>query len=256
MELIDSHCHLQFDAYHGHEDEVLARAKLADVKKVISVGTTLKDSEINLELASRKNNVWASVGAHPHDAAKFLADPNSAKKLKKLASQPKVVAVGETGLDYYRNFSDKADQKAALRIHIETALEENLPIIFHIRDAFEDFWPIFDSYKNIKGVVHSFSSHSGHLDEALRRGLSVGLNGIMTFTREQSQLEAAKAVPLERLLLETDAPFLTPAPYRGEVCEPKHIRTIAEFLAKLRGESLENLARSTTANTVKLFGLK
>ncbi|HLG91335.1 MAG TPA: TatD family hydrolase, partial [Candidatus Saccharimonadales bacterium] len=109
--------------------------------------------------------------------------------------------------------------------------------------------------KAIKGVVHSFSTHSGHLDEILRRGLYVGLNGIVTFTKEQNQLKAAKAVPLDRLVLETDAPFLTPAPFRGELCEPKHILSIADFLVKLRGENLEELAAATTANAVKLFNL-
>ena len=255
MELIDSHCHLQFDAYHGHENEVLERANKAGIKKAITVGTTLADSRKGVTLAVRYDNVWASVGTHPHDAAGFLADSSSAKKLSKLADEARVVAIGETGLDYYRKLADKADQQAALRTQIEVALELDLPLIFHVRDAFDDFWPIFDSYKKIRGVVHSFSSHSGDLDQILTRGLYVGLNGIMTFTREQPQLEAARAVPLNRLLLETDAPFLTPAPYRGEVCEPKHVRTIAEFLSQLRGEQLAELAKATTANTKELFGI-
>lgn len=256
MELVDSHCHLQFDNYKDRENEVIANASRDGVKKLICVGTTLKDSKTAAGLAFSNKDVWAAVGAHPHEATHFLADPNSSKKLKKLGSLSKVVAVGETGLDYYRQTSSKDDQKAVLRLHIEAGLEMNLPVIFHVRDAWEDFWPIFDTYRNIRGVVHSFSAHRAHLDKILDRGLSVGLNGIMTFTKDDGQLEAAKAVPLERLLLETDAPFLTPAPFRRELCEPKHILTIAEFLAKLRGEKLDELATQTTGNAIKLFGLK
>jgi TatD DNase family protein len=131
-----------------------------------------------------------------------------------------------------------------------------LPFIFHIRDAWETFWPIFDSYKGLRGVVHSFSAHEEQLEQILGRGLYVGLNGIMTFTKDAQQLAAAKKVPLDKLLLETDAPFLTPKPYRGQRCEPKHVRNVAEFLAELRGETLEELAAATTKNAVGLFNLK
>ena len=255
MEFIDTHCHLQFEKYHGREDEVLAEATRSGVKRFICVGTTLEDSKAAAEIARTKETVWATAGAHPHDAAKFLVDPNVSKKLKELAQLPRVVAIGETGLDFYKQISAKNEQEQALRSHIEVGLELGLPLIFHVRDAWKDFWRVFDSYKAIKGVVHSFSTHSGHLDEILRRGLYVGLNGIVTFTKEQNQLKAAKAVPLDRLVLETDAPFLTPAPFRGELCEPKHILSIADFLVKLRGENLEELAAATTANAVKLFNL-
>ncbi len=255
MELIDTHCHLQFDSYISKEDEFLSRASQAGVKSVICVGTTLSDSEKAVKLAKTKHNVWASTGVHPHDAASFLADASGSKKLRKLGGQPRVVAIGETGLDYYRQISAKTEQQRALRAQIEASLELDLPLIFHVRDAWADFWPIFDSYKNLRGVIHSFSSHTDHLDEVLARGLYVGLNGIMTFTKDLSQLEAARAVPLDRLLLETDAPFLTPAPFRGELCEPKHVATIAEFLANLREQSIDELSKATTDNAVKLFKL-
>jgi TatD DNase family protein len=257
MELIDTHCHLQFEKLHERENEILAEAAHSGVKKLICVGTTLADSKSAAELAKSKESIWATAGVHPHDATKFLADPNSAKKLKKIAALPRVVAIGETGLDFYRQASAKDDQKRALRAHIEIGIELGMPLVFHVRDAWEDFWQVYDSYKGrgLKGVVHSFSTHSGHLDEILNRGLYVGLNGIMTFTTEHSQLEAAKAVPLDRLVLETDAPFLTPAPFRGELCEPKHVVSIANFLAGLREENLEMLAEATTANAIKLFNL-
>lgn len=167
----------------------------------------------------------------------------------------KVVAIGEIGLDYYYENSPKEDQKKLLRFQLDIAAEHGLPVIFHVREAFDDFFAILDDYKGIQGVVHSFTSDRADLDKILSHGLYVGLNGIMTFTKRSAQLEAAKATPLEKLLLETDAPFLTPAPFRGKICEPKHVRTTAEFLANLRDESLEDLAAATTANAHKLFRL-
>ena len=256
MELIDTHCHLQFEKYSGREDEILANASRTGVKRLVCIGTTLADSQTAAELAKAKASVWATAGTHPHDATNFLADLNAAKKLKRIAGLPKIVAIGETGFDYYKQYSAKADQQQVLRTHIEVGIELGLPLVFHVRDAWDDFWQIFDSYRNLRGVVHSFSTNSHHLDEALNRGLYIGLNGIMTFTKDADQLEAAKAMPLDRLVLETDAPFLTPAPFRGELCEPKHIATIAEFLAELRGENLEELAKATTENAVKLFRLE
>lgn len=259
MELVDTHCHLQFEKFRDRENQVLAEAAKAGVKRIICVGTTLEDSRLAAAMAKekrQKKDLWATAGVHPHDAANFLADAHNSKKLKKIGSEPRVVAIGETGLDYYRQISAKDEQQASLRAQIEVGLQLGMPFIFHIRDAWDDFWQILDSYKNLKGVVHSFSSHTGHLDEILRRGLYVGLNGIMTFTQDHNQREAARAVPLDRLVLETDAPFLTPAPFRGELCEPKHVLSIADFLAKHRGENLEELAAATTANAIRLFGLE
>ncbi|HZP55822.1 MAG TPA: TatD family hydrolase [Candidatus Saccharimonadales bacterium] len=255
MELVDTHCHLQFEKYRDRENEILASASKAGVKKLICVGTTLEDSKNAVSLAKQKKVIWASVGIHPHEAASFLADRSSSKKLKQAAMEPRVVAIGETGLDYYRQISSREDQMSALRAHIELGIELSLPVIFHVRDAWDDFYQIFDSYKDVRGVIHSFSSDINNLEKILERKLYVGLNGIMTFTKDQTQLEAAKAVPLDKLLLETDAPFLTPAPFRSTLCEPKHILTTAQFLANLRNESLEVLASATTANASELFKL-
>jgi len=171
-----------------------------------------------------------------------------------------VVAIGETGLDYHYMHSSKEQQEKLLKFQLDIAREHELPLIFHIREAFADFWKIFDDYVaqgfKIRGVVHSFSAHSTDLQEILKRNLYVGLNGIMTFTKDQGQLEAAKRIPLDKLLLETDAPYLTPVPFRGILCEPKHVRTTAEFLSQLRGENLQTVAETTTQNAVTLFGLK
>lgn len=264
MELVDTHCHLQFEKLADNVGQVIEGAAAAGVKRLICVGTSLEDSQETVELAARYDNVWAAVGAHPHgahriqdwahrgvgDSADFLAE------LNRLASKPKVVAIGEIGLDYYKDYSPREAQIEILRAQIEVGLAASLPFIFHVRDAFADFWPIFDEYEIKRGVVHSFSAGPKILDQVLSRGLYVGLNGIMTFTRDAPQLEAARTVPLERLLVETDAPFLTPNPHRGEVCEPKHVRDTAEFLAGLRGEGLAELAAATSANAERLFGLK
>lgn len=256
MELVDSHCHLPFEELAQDLAGVLKRAEAASVKRMITIGTTIEDSQAGAEIAARHDNVWAAAGAHPHEADDFLADKQASAKLTKLLTEPKVVAIGEIGLDYYKNYAPKAAQLKTLRLQIEAGLSSGLPFIFHVRDAFDDFWPVFDSYQGLKGVVHSFTSGRRQLEQALSRGLYVSLNGIMTFTKDEAQLAAAKMVPLDRLLLETDAPFLTPAPERGKTCEPRHVRQIAEFLAELRGESLEKLAKATTVNSVGVFGLE
>lgn len=256
MQFTDTHCHIQFEDYPRNADEVIKNAKLVGVDYLLVVGCALEDSQAAVKFVAQRKNVWASIGLHPHEAHHYVGDAGQLAKFKALATQPKVVAIGECGLDYYYNHSPKKAQQELLKFQLALAQENDLPVIFHIRDAFEDFWPIFDQYKNIRGVVHSFTATNEELDQILERDLYVGLNGIMTFTKDADQLAAAKAVPLEKLLLETDAPFLTPAPFRGTMCEPKHVRVTAEFLSHLRGESLEELAAATTRNAAQLFNLQ
>lgn len=269
--LTDTHCHIHeaWRSVNGADatarlwdkagrpnaDDIVSQALEAGVGRMVCVGTTLPDSGLAAEFAAAREHVWASIGIHPHEAKDYANFPDKLKKFAELAGKPKVVAVGECGLDYFYGHSPKEDQEKILRFQIELALEHNLPMIFHVREAFDDFWPIFDSYQGIRGVIHSFSAGEKELGQIMERGLYIGLNGIMTFTKNGAQLAAAKAVPLSNLLLETDAPFLTPAPFRGNICEPKHVRLTAEFLAKLRGESLEEIAAATTTNAQKLFGL-
>lgn len=260
LEFVDTHCHIQFADYELDPSEAIASAKLVGVNRLLVVGCALPDSQAAVEFAGRHENVWASIGLHPHEANRYVHDHHALQQFHDLANKPKVVAIGEIGLDYYYDNSPRDEQQRLLRLQLDIAAEHNLPVIFHVRDAFDDFWPIFDEYasqnKPIRGVIHSFSSDRRDLDQILSRGLYVGLNGIMTFTSRENQLEAAKSVPLDKLLLETDAPFLTPAPFQGgKIGEPKYVRTTAEFLANLRGESLEAIASATTANAIKLFSL-
>ena len=256
MQVVDTHCHIHFESYKLNPEQVLKDAAAAGVSKVICVGCSVADSAVAVAFAEAHDNVWASVGAHPHDGQDYLKDEaGSLKKLKELAAHPKVVAIGEIGLDYFHKHSSKEDQIRALRSQIKLGLEVKKPFIFHIREAFADFWPIFDEFSGIKGVVHSFSAYEAELEAVLSRGLYVGLNGIMTFTTDYKQLEAAKKIPLENLLLETDAPFLTPKPFRGSICESKHTAVTAEFLAHLRGEDAEHLTTVTTRNASDLFSL-
>jgi len=256
IEFVDTHCHLHFKDYGLDPEQVLASAGEAGVNRMVCVGCSLADSEQAIDFAAPHGGVWATAGAHPHGAADFLTDPGAVSKLTELLKRPKVVAVGEIGLDYYRSTATKTEQEKALRSQIEISLASGLPYVFHVRDAWEGFWPVFDSYQNVRGVIHSFSAQSKQLEQALSRGLYVALNGMVTFTPDRLLLEAAKLVPLDRLLLETDAPFLTPNPFRGKICEPKHVRNTAEFLADLRGESLETLAKSSVDNSLSLFSLQ
>ncbi len=252
MKFIDTHCHIHEDTFTFEPDETITRARAAGVEKLIVVGTSTADSADTVAFAARHDNVWASIGLHPHDAK---LGQEAFDGLAKLINEPKIVAIGECGLDYFYNHSSKEDQIKALEFQMQLAKDHNLPMIFHVRDAFDDFWPVYDRFGPIRGVIHSFTASCAELEQALARGLYIGLNGIMTFTKDQSQLDAAKQVPLDKLVLETDAPFLTPAPVRGTVNEPKNVVLTAEFLSSLRNESLSHIAEATTQNAQKLFGI-
>jgi len=253
MELFDTHCHIHFADYALDAEEVLNSACSNGVTRLVCVGCTLEDSKLAVEFASQHKKVWASVGFHPHEANRYVNDQVSLDSLRILAEKKEVVAIGEIGLDYYYERSSRENQQKLLRLQLDVAIDLDLPVIFHVRDAFEDFWRIFDEYEGLRGVVHSFTATAKELNQIMVRGLFVGLNGIMTFTKDKNQLEVARELPLNRLVLETDAPFLTPAPLRGKVCEPGHVVLTAEFLSELRGEQLKELAAQTTRNALDLF---
>lgn len=251
--LIDTHAHIHFDEYRDELDDVLANAAEAGVDRIICVGVDEVDSGQALAVARAYEHIYATVGLHPHEAARGYEALEEVARLAEL--DPKVVGIGECGLDYYRELSDRDDQERALRFQIELGLERGLPMVFHVRDAFDDFFTILDEYSGVRGLVHCFTAGVAEMEGAVERGLSVALNGIMTFTKDKDQLEAAWRVPLDRLVLETDCPFLTPAPKRGQRNEPAHLSLTARFLAKLRGEDMEELSRATSQNAVDLFGL-
>ena len=264
MQFIDTHCHIHdstfLKKYEESPDELIDAAKEMGVSKLVCIGTDLKSSKESVEFASTRDNVFASIAHHPHEAKELTKQDCDAvvKELEDLfKSTDQVIAIGECGLDYYYHESDETRQmqEYLFRLHIELALSHDLPLIFHIRDAFEDFFRIIDEYNGITGIVHSFSAGTDELQGCLERGLYIGLNGIMTFSKQKSQLEAAKNVPLEKLVLETDAPFLTPKPFRGKICKPEHVVQTAKFLSDLRGESLEEIAVSTSANAEKVLGV-
>jgi len=267
-ELVDSHCHIQsIGASKGERitrelwakteltaDQAVKDAAAAGVTRMLCVGCDLADSRLAIAFVKDRPACWATIGIHPHEA-KPAIDEGQLTPFADLVRQPKVVAVGECGLDYYYKHSPKAQQQTVLKFQIELALEAGLPLIFHVRDAFDDFWPIFDSYRGIRGVLHSFTDTAENLAKALDRGLHIGVNGIATFAKNPMQVEVYRTIPLEKLLLETDAPFLTPTPYRGRINEPKHTGTIGKFLAELRSEDYAHLADTTTHSARQLFGI-
>ncbi|NLA43002.1 TatD family hydrolase [Candidatus Saccharibacteria bacterium] len=250
--LVDTHCHIHGDDYSLPVDEVIQRANEAGVKKLICIGTTIDDSKKAVKFASGYDNVFASIGVHPHDSrhgVDLIAELAS-------SSNKKIVAIGEIGLDYYYLHSPKSDQVLAFEKQLQIARDAGLPVVFHVRDAFDDFWPIVDNFSGLRGVLHSFTDKIEHMERGLAKGFYVGLNGISTFTRDESQKEMFLQIPLERLLLETDAPFLTPRPFRGKVNEPARVREVAEYHAAARGLRLDDLAIYTTRNAETLFGIQ
>lgn len=280
--LIDTHCHIHEASYDLDKDEAIRRAHYAGVGKMICVGTDQSSSRGAVEFVAGKDGLYAAVGVHPHEAkdgwgevSNLLftsqihssqpqdgfagaADIHSADKNGSALSMrrpDKIVAVGEIGLDYFYTHSPRQTQIRALEEQIDMALRANLPIIFHVREAFDDFWPVFDNFHGIRGELHSFTDTTHQLEEGLKRGLYVGVNGISTFTKDPAQRAMFATIPLERMLLETDSPFLTPAPLRGKVNEPAYVRNVAEFHAVQRGLSLDELSAVTTKNALNLFDL-
>lgn len=255
MIFTDTHCHIH-EASYPEAEQALARAREQGVERVICVGTDETTSEEAVMFANKHENTWASVGLHPHDAKTGIAAVTKLEALIKSDKNPhvgKIVAVGECGLDYFYTHSPKEDQISMLEVQLDLATRYDLPVIFHVREAFEDFWPIFDSFEGLRGVLHSFTDSQQNLDKGLARGLFVGVNGISTFTKDVSQREMYAAIPPARLLLETDSPFLTPIPHRGMVNEPAFITHVAHHIANLQSIDLEELSRATERNATTLF---
>lgn len=219
---------------------------------MICVGTDVRSSREAVEFARTHENVWAIVGIHPHEAA-----INHVNDIRQLLTKDHdiIIGVGEIGLDYYYDHSPRSVQQQTLEAQIQLALEFAVPISFHVREAFDDFWPILDNFRGVKGVLHSFTDSQANLDEGFSRGLYVGINGISTFTKDEAQYQLYRQLPLKQMLLETDAPFLTPPPFRGKMNEPRYVRLVAEFWARERQVPFDEIAWATTANARQLFSI-
>jgi TatD DNase family protein len=250
----DSHCHLNYKGLVEDQAGVLARARAAGVSTMLNISTRASEWDDVLGVAEREADVWASVGIHPHEADTH-ADVQAATLVER-ARHPRVVGIGESGLDFYYDHSDRDRQRESFRAHIAAARETGLPIIVHTRDAEEDTYAILADEMGkgaYPGVIHCFTASARFAAQALELGFFISLSGIVTFKNAKDLQATAKEVPADRLLIETDSPFLAPVPHRGRPCEPAFVADTARFLALLREEPVEELAARTTANFHALF---
>ena len=254
MRLIDSHCHLNYEGLVERQDEVLENARDRGVQGFLNISTRKREWNDVIGVAERNADVWASVGVHPHEAD---AHPDlGATALVEATRHPRVIAIGECGLDYYYDKSDRAAQRERFEAHIDAARQTRLPLIVHTRDAEDDTAEILEravKEKGVTGVLHCFTGSAELARKGLDLGFYVSLSGIVTFKNAQDLQETAKWLPADQMLIETDSPFLAPVPHRGKKCEPAFVADTAAFVAHLRGEEPEDLGETTTANFFKLF---
>lgn len=248
---VDSHCHLDGKAFDQDRAGAIERARTAGIETLVAIGSGdgPPDLEAGIRLAEAYPFVYASVGVHPHEASK--AEEATWVELQSLAAHPKVVAIGEIGLDYHYNFSPPGIQRGVFVRQLETAHDAGLPIVIHTREAWDDTFNILESRwpaTGPGGIMHCFSGGPAEAERSLAMGFHISFSGIVTYPKALEVQEAAKIVPLDRLLIETDAPYLAPVPHRGKRNEPAFIVETAKRLAELRGESLEAVAEATTRN--------
>lgn len=259
--MIDTHCHLNFESYNEDRDAVMTRAAQAGVTRVIIPATDLDTSREAIDLAAQYDGVFAAVGIHPNSTANFVS--TDVDSVAELSQAPKVIAIGEIGLDYYRDRSPKEVQRLAFEAQLALASRLELPVIIHNRDASEDVMAILEAWtrdlptalRDRPGVLHSFSAPQAIAERALAAGFYLGFTGPITFKNADDLRRVAAMTPLDRILIETDGPFLTPTPHRGQRNEPAYVRFVAERLASLKQVSFETLAQATTDNAVRLFRL-
>ena len=247
--LIDSHCHLNYKGLVEDQQNVLERARSAGIGLMLNIATRESEWDAVLATAEQQPDVYATVGIHPHEADEHPHIDTA--KLIERAAHPRVVGIGETGLDYYYDHSDRARQQSSFRAHIAASRATGLPLIVHTRDAEDDTLSILREEMGqgaYPGVIHCFTASGAFADAALDLGFYISISGIVTFKSAKDLQETAARLPLDRLLVETDSPFLAPVPHRGKSCEPAFVADTARFLANLRGESVEQLAAATSAN--------
>lgn len=254
MRLIDSHCHLNYEGLVERQDEVLENARNRGVSGFLNISTRQREWRDIIAVAEREPDVWASVGVHPHEAD---AHPDlGAAALADAADHPRVIAIGECGLDFFYDKSDRAAQRERFDAHIEAAAQTGLPLVVHTREAEDDTAEILGRAvreKGVTGVLHCFTGSAELARKGLDLGFYVSLSGIVTFKNAQGLQDTAKWLPADQMLVETDSPFLAPVPHRGQKCEPAFVADTAAFVAGLRGEPVEELAETTTTNFFKLF---
>jgi len=258
LPIVDSHCHLDFEDFHDDLPAVMDRARAAGIVAMVCVGAggDLATAERAAALASKEPDVFAAVGIHPHDAAKIT--PDFWPVLEKLAKAPRVVGIGETGLDYYYDHSPRQVQREVFVRFLELSVWANLPIICHVRDAHEDAIEVLRAgpIPSAGGVIHCFTGNAEQARAYLDLGLYLSFSGVITFKKAEDVRQAAAMAPADRILVETDAPYLAPVPHRGRRNEPAFVQQTLEALAQIRGMSLELAAETTTANAFRLFDLK
>ena len=252
--LVDSHCHLEYEGLVDHQAEVLRRAREAGVGAFLNISTKREEWDQVVGTANARPDVWASVGIHPHNADDH-ADLTR-EELLEATKNARVIGIGETGLDYFYDHSDRARQQRLFRLHIDVARETGLPVIIHTRDAEDDTLAILTDEMGrgaFPALIHCFTASAEFGEKVLALGLSISISGIVTFKNARDLQDVAKSVPKDRLLVETDSPFLAPVPHRGKTCEPGYVRDTATFIAGLRGETVDDLAEYTTSNFYRLF---
>jgi TatD DNase family protein len=253
--LIDTHAHLDFPEFADDLVSVLARARDRGVEEIVSIGIDLPSSEKAAALAGDYPGIYATVGVHPHGAHEL--SPQTLVRIEDVAGNDLVVAIGEIGLDYYRDRQPRPVQRRCLEQQIDLACALRLPAVFHIRDAFDDFFKVIGGYHSrlTGGILHCFSGDWAVAEACLEMGFYLSIPGTVTFPKAQIQQEVVRRTPLDRLLVETDAPYLAPVPYRGKVNEPAFVVYTAEKIAELKGCTLEEVGRRTTLNARTVFKL-
>lgn len=263
MELVDTHCHLNFDRYNDDRDAVIKRAHDEGVTRIIIPAVDIDSTREALALADQYEGIYAAVGVHPNSTAGF-SDSDLAD-IERLAAHPKIVAIGEIGLDYYWDKSSPETQKRAFHAQLELAAKLELPVIIHNREASDDVMDVLEAWvesglpesiQSRPGVLHSFSAPQEIAQRAIASGFFLGFTGPITFKKADDLRAVARSVPLDRLLVETDGPFLTPVPYRGKRNQPAYVQFIADRLASLKGVPTDEIARITTENALRLFNLQ
>lgn len=250
--LVDTHCHIHDPQYDFDIDEILANAQKAGIGQMITVGTDVEDSRAAVEFAEEHDNVYALIGIHPG-----IAGPNNAVELEGIikAKPTSLVGLGDIGLDYHYKPFDREKQIKLLESQLELAVKYDLPVSFHIREAFEDFWPIFDTFNGLRGTMHSYTDNLANMTAGISRGLYVSVNGIVSFNKDFLLDQVFRTVPIDMVLLETDAPYLSPKPHRGKMNQPAYVADIAKCLAEKRNINIDKIADITTNNAKKLFNL-